>query len=50
MQNLRLIHDRDRIYASAVELRLLDRIAEDLEGLPQACVDELKAEGDEIYG
>lgn len=50
LQNLRLLHDKDRIYASAIELRLLDRLAEDLERLPQALVDELKAEGDDIYG
>jgi hypothetical protein len=50
LQHLRLLHDKDAIYASAIELRLLDMLATDLERFPQQLVDELKEEGDEIYG
>lgn len=50
MERLKLTNVRDDIVASAVELRTLERVAVLLETLPPETVEELKQQGDEIYG
>lgn len=42
--------DRDEVWRASIEYQLLKRIAGELTHLPQRMVDELKEEGDEIYG
>ena len=50
LDRLKTAKTRDEIADSAMEFRIWDSVLKELENLPKQAVQELKEEGDSIYG